>query len=53
VAQLKWAGFDALIVEGVASRPVYLWIKDGEVEIRDAYGLWYAWVGSRDRRARV
>jgi aldehyde:ferredoxin oxidoreductase len=39
-AQLKRAGFDALIVEGVASTPVYLWIHDGEVEIRDAARLW-------------
>ena len=39
-AQFKRAGFDALIIEGVSSRPVYLWIKDGEVEIRDASHLW-------------
>ncbi|MBN1248807.1 MAG: aldehyde ferredoxin oxidoreductase family protein [Anaerolineae bacterium] len=39
-AQLKRAGFDALIVEGAAAHPVYLWIKDGEVEIRDASDLW-------------
>jgi aldehyde:ferredoxin oxidoreductase len=39
-AQLKRAGFDAIIVEGVAKGPVYLWIKDGEVEIRDAGHLW-------------
>ena len=34
--EFKRAGFDALIVEGVSPKPVYLWIKDGEVEIRDA-----------------
>ena len=39
-AQLKRAGFDALIVEGAAEKPVYLWIKDGVVEIRDATHLW-------------
>lgn len=39
-AQLKHAGFDALIVEGGAPKPVYLWIKDGQAEIRDASGLW-------------
>ena len=39
-AQFKRAGFDALIVEGVSEKPVYLWIKDGEVEIRDAQHLW-------------
>jgi aldehyde:ferredoxin oxidoreductase len=39
-AQFKRAGFDALIVQGVASTPVYLWVKDGECEIRDASHLW-------------
>jgi len=39
-SEFKQAGFDALIVEGVAPRPVYLWIKDGQVEIRDASHLW-------------
>ena len=39
-AQLKRAGFDAIIVEGASETPVYLWIKDGEVEIRDAGHLW-------------
>jgi aldehyde:ferredoxin oxidoreductase len=39
-AQFKRAGFDALIVEGAAAEPVYLWVKDGECEIRDAAHLW-------------
>lgn len=39
-AELKLAGYDALIVEGKADKPVYLWVKDGRVEIRDAQGLW-------------
>ncbi|MFW9826738.1 MAG: aldehyde ferredoxin oxidoreductase family protein [Candidatus Thorarchaeota archaeon] len=39
-AELKHAGFDAIILEGKAKNPVYLWIKDGEVEIRDADHLW-------------
>ncbi len=39
-AELKKAGFDTLIVDGKADTPVYLWIKDGEVEIRDASHLW-------------
>jgi predicted homoserine dehydrogenase-like protein len=39
-AQFKRAGYDALIVKGVASSPVYLWIHDSEVEIRDAAHLW-------------
>ena len=39
-AELKRAGFDALIIKGKATSPVYLWIKDGKVEIRDAGNLW-------------
>ena len=38
--ELKRAGFDAVVVEGKASKPVYIWIKDGEVEIKDAGDLW-------------
>jgi len=38
--ELKFAGFDAVIVEGKAEDPVYLWIHDGEAEIRDASHLW-------------
>jgi aldehyde:ferredoxin oxidoreductase len=40
MAELKRAGFDAIIVEGKALKPVYLWIKDGLAEIRDAIHLW-------------
>lgn len=38
--ELKFAGFDAIIIEGRAERPVYLWIHDGKAEIRDASHLW-------------
>jgi len=39
-AELKKAGFDALIIEGAAATPVYLWVKNGTVQIRDAGNLW-------------
>ncbi len=39
-AELKHAGFDGLIFEGRADRPVYLWIRDGVAELRDAGHLW-------------
>ena len=39
-AEMKFAGFDAVIIEEKASSPVYLWIHDGEAEIRDASHLW-------------
>lgn len=39
-AELKYAGFDALVVTGVADRPVYLHIEDGNISINDADRLW-------------
>ncbi len=39
-AEMKAAGFDAIVVTGKSSKPVYLWIKDGEPELRDASHLW-------------
>ena len=39
-AQFKRAGFDALIIEGKAKRPIYLWIHNEEVEVKDAHHLW-------------
>jgi aldehyde:ferredoxin oxidoreductase len=38
--ELKYAGFDGIIIKGKASKPVYLWINDGKAEIRDAKDLW-------------
>lgn len=38
--ELKKAGFDALIIKGSSSTPVYLYIKDGKIEIKDATHLW-------------
>lgn len=38
--ELKYAGFDGVIVVGKSLKPVYLWIKDGSCEIRDASELW-------------
>ena len=39
-AELKRAGWDAIIIEGKATKPAYLWINDDKVEIRDASHLW-------------
>jgi len=38
--ELKFAGYDGLIIEGRASNSVYLWIKDQKIEIRDGTKLW-------------
>ena len=38
--EFKFAGYDAMIIQGAAEKPVYIWIKDEVVEIRDAAELW-------------
>lgn len=38
--ELKYAGFDAVIMKGKAPKPCYLWINDGKAEIRDAKNVW-------------
>jgi len=38
--EMRFAGYDGLIVTGQAARPVYLWVHDGQAELRDATGLW-------------
>lgn len=38
--ELKRAGFDAIVAQGQAERPVYLWVHDGEAELRHARHLW-------------
>lgn len=38
--EMKFAGYDVLIVQGAAEKPVYLWINDGQVEIRSAADQW-------------
>ncbi len=38
--ELKYAGYDGIIIEGKSEKPVYLCINDGEVELRCAEHLW-------------
>ena len=39
-AELKFAGFDGIVLRGRAEKPVYLWIHDGQAELREAGHLW-------------
>ena len=39
-AELKKAGYDAIVITGKAKKPIYLWIHNEQVEIRDASKLW-------------
>jgi aldehyde:ferredoxin oxidoreductase len=51
-AELKFAGFDNIVISGKAERPVYLWIHDGEVEIKDAGFLWGNTTWETERKIR-
>ena len=59
--ELKFAGFDGIIVTGRSPKPVYLWVSDGKAELRDAAHLWGKISGEvqdlvtaeTDKRARV
>ncbi len=39
-AEVKFAGFDGIVISGKADKPVYLWIHTGKAELRDATHLW-------------
>ncbi len=39
-ARLRWAGFDALLFKGKAESPVYAYVSDDTVELRDASEVW-------------
>ncbi len=39
-AEVRHAGYDGIIIEGKSPKPVYLWIKDGVAELRDASKYW-------------
>ncbi|MBW2064513.1 MAG: aldehyde ferredoxin oxidoreductase family protein [Deltaproteobacteria bacterium] len=38
--ELAWAGFHHLVIKGKAKKPVYIYVHNGEIEIRDASHLW-------------
>ncbi len=37
---MRYAGYDLIVIRGKAEKPVYLWINDEHVEIRDAAHIW-------------
>jgi aldehyde:ferredoxin oxidoreductase len=50
--ELKFAGYDAIIVGGKSDHPVYLWIHNGEAEIRSAEHLWGRITGETEEAIR-
>jgi aldehyde:ferredoxin oxidoreductase len=51
-SELKFAGYDAVVVTGKASAPCYLWIHDGEAQILKAERLWGLTTGETDAQIR-
>jgi aldehyde:ferredoxin oxidoreductase len=39
-AEIKYAGYDGIIIRGIADEPVYLWIQDERIEFRSAEHIW-------------
>jgi len=39
-SELKYAGYDGIVIKGKAQEPVYLWVRDGEVEFLEAREVW-------------
>ncbi len=39
-ARLRWAGFDGVVFEGASETPVYAFVEDGRIELRDASEVW-------------
>lgn len=50
--ELKFAGYSFLVLHGRSDKPVYLWIKDEKIEIRDAQHLWGRDVSSTDKQLK-
>ncbi|MBW2610196.1 MAG: aldehyde ferredoxin oxidoreductase family protein [Deltaproteobacteria bacterium] len=50
--ELKYAGYDQIIIQGKSETPVYLWIDDDEVEIKTAGHLWGKTISETDRLLR-
>jgi aldehyde:ferredoxin oxidoreductase len=51
-AEMKFAGFDGIVITGKSPKPVYLWIHDGEAELKDASHLWGKVTGDAEKMIR-
>ena len=54
-AEVKFAGYDHIIIQGRAKKPVYLWVNDDEVKIKDAQHLWgkNTWETGKINKGRI
>ena len=51
-AEIKYAGYDLIIVEGKSEEPVYLWVHNDRVEIRSPKAMWSKGVRETDALIR-
>ena len=51
-AELKFSGYDQVIFQGRSRKPVYLWIDDSQIELRDASNLWGCTTCEADERIK-
>jgi aldehyde:ferredoxin oxidoreductase len=51
-AELKFSGFDGIVLTGKSPKPVYLWVHDGEAELIDAAHLWGKLTGDVEKMIR-
>ena len=51
-AEMKFSGFDAVIIKGKSTKPVYLWMHHGEAELRDASHLWGMTTGDAEDKLK-
>ena len=52
-SELKFAGFDHIVIQGKAESPVYLWIEDDTVSIRAARDMWGATTSETERMVKA
>lgn len=50
--ELKFAGYDGLIIEGRAKAPVYIWINNNEINIKPADKIWGKLIPECDKEIR-
>jgi aldehyde:ferredoxin oxidoreductase len=50
--ELKYAGFDGIIIEGKAKEPMYLWIDDEHIELKAAHHIWGQLIPESEKQIR-
>jgi aldehyde:ferredoxin oxidoreductase len=51
-AEMKFSGFDGVVIHGRSEEPVYLWLHDGQAELRSAQHLWGLVTGEAEAAIR-